>query len=299
MARFGRTAALHVVEQVQERIEAPREAGFEAKFAGRQLRPGMVRELAAEFLSQLAPSARANRVGAGVHSPMSVSSADVTSSLGIRGLADGASMAADPMGSMPGTGAGLNPRGDAGMGFGGGNMQTGSAFVMNHETRLGGILSFWSRGAQSQFAVREGELSLDGRVRTTMAGADYAKGPLVTGLSLSHSRGRGGYDGGDAGEVTSSVIGLYPWLGYKISGRITLWGVTGYGKGALTLTRALERRSRVGCRWPWRQAVYGASWRLPWWVASGWRSRRMLCGSAPRSTAWKDRAEIWQQPRRR
>ena len=240
MERFGRTAALHVVEQVQERIEAPREAGFEAKFAGRQLRPGMVRELAAEFLSQLAPSARANRVGAGVHSPTSVSSADVTSSLGIRGLADGASMAADPMGSMPGTGAGLNPRGDAGMGFGGGNMQTGSAFVMNHETRLGGILSFWSRGAQSQFVGREGELSLDGRVRTTIAGADYAKGPLVTGLSLSHSRGRGGYDGGydggDAGEVTSSVIGLYPWLGYKISGRITLWGVTGYGKGALTLT---------------------------------------------------------------
>ena len=28
MARFGRTAAVHVVEQVQERIEAPRETGF-------------------------------------------------------------------------------------------------------------------------------------------------------------------------------------------------------------------------------------------------------------------------------
>ena len=114
-------------------------------------------------------------------------------------------------------------------------MQTGSAFVMNHETRRGGILSFWSRGAQSQFAGREGELSLDGRVSTTMFGADYAKGRLVTGLSLSHSRGRGGYDGVDIGEVTSSVTGLYPWLGYKVSDRITLWGVTGYGKGALTL----------------------------------------------------------------
>ena len=45
MARFGRPAALHVVEQVQERIEAPREAGFEAQFARqRQLRPGMVRD---------------------------------------------------------------------------------------------------------------------------------------------------------------------------------------------------------------------------------------------------------------
>ena len=55
-------------------------------------------------------------------------------------------------------------------------------------------------------------LALDGRVRTTMAGADYATGPLVAGLSLSHSRGRGDYAGVDIGEVTSSVTGLYPWL---------------------------------------------------------------------------------------
>ena len=122
------------------------------------------------------------------------------------------------------------------MDLGGANMLTGSSFELNHETRRGGILSFWSRGAQSQFAGREGELSLDGRVRTTMFGADYAKGPLVTGLLLSHSRGLGSYDGGDAGEATSSVIGLYPWLGYKATDRITVWGVTGYGKGALTLT---------------------------------------------------------------
>ena len=149
------------------------------------------------------------------------------------------------MGSMPGTDDRLNHRGHFGMGLGGGNLLTGSSFVMNHETRRGGILSFWSRGAQSQFAGREGELSLDGRVRTTMFGADYAKGSLITGLSLSHSRGLGGYTGVDLGEVTSSVTGLYPWAGYKVSDRITLWGVTGYGKGALTLTpgagTALER----------------------------------------------------------
>ena len=117
---------------------------------------------------------------------------------------------------------------------------------MNHETRRGGILSFLSRGAQSQFAGRDGKLSLDGRVRTTMFGADYAKGPLVTGLSLSHSRGLGGYSGVSAGEVTSSVTGLYPWLGYKVSDRITLWGVTGYGKGALTLTPAAGTALRSG-----------------------------------------------------
>ena len=254
LARFGRAAAVHVVEQVQERIEAQREVGIEAQFAGRQLRPGMEREMAVDFLSRLAPSLGANRVGAGVSHPMSVSPVAGSGSLGTPGLGGGAPMGtadellggANPMGSMPGTDGGLNQRGHFGRGLGGGNLLTGSAFVMNHETRRGGILSFWSRGAQSRFAGRDGKLSLDGRVRTTMFGADYAKGPLVTGLSLSYSRGLGGYSGVSAGEVTSSVTGLYPWLGYKVSDRITLWGVTGYGKGALTLTPGAGTALRSG-----------------------------------------------------
>ena len=72
-----------------------------------------------------------------------------------------------------------------------------------------------------------------------MVGADYAKGPMVVGLSLAHSRGRGGYHGLSAlssGHVASSVTGLYPWLGYKLSDRVSVWGVTDYAKGALTLT---------------------------------------------------------------
>ena len=254
LARFGRAAAVHVVEQVQERIEARRETGFRGQVAGLQLRPGMEREMAVEFLSRLAPSLGANRVGAGVPHPMSVSPAANPGAFGTPGLGGGAPMGtadellggANPMGSMRGTDSGLNQRGHFGRGLGGGNLLTGSAFVMNHETRRGGILSFWSRGAQSRFAGRDGKLSLDGRVRTTMFGADYAKGPLVTGLSLSHSRGLGGYSGVSAGEVTSSVTGLYPWLGYKVSDRITVWGVTGYGKGALTLTPGAGTALRSG-----------------------------------------------------
>ena len=254
LARFGRAAAVHVVEQVQERIEARRETGFRGQVAGLQVRPGMERDMAVEFLSRLAPSLGANRVGAGVPHPMSVSPAANPGAFGTPGLGGGAPMGtadellggANPMGSMRGTDSGLNQRGHFGRGLGGGNLLTGSAFVMNHETRRGGILSFWSRGAQSRFAGRDGQLSLDGRVRTTMFGADYAKGPLVTGLSLSHSRGLGGYSGVSAGEVTSSVTGLYPWLGYKVSDRITVWGVTGYGKGALTLTPGAGTALRSG-----------------------------------------------------
>ena len=64
-----------------------------------------------------------------------------------------------------------------------------------------------------------------------MVGADYAKGPLVAGLSLSHSRGLGEYAGVAGGQVASSVTGLYPWLGYKATDRMTVWGVAGYGAG--------------------------------------------------------------------
>ena len=32
------------------------------------------------------------------------------------------------------------------------------------------------------------------------------------------------------------MTGLYPWLGYKATDRITVWGVAGYGAGGLLLT---------------------------------------------------------------
>ena len=249
LARFGRTAAVHVVEHVEERLAAPRAPGIEGRVAGRALRPGMERELALSVLSQLGASAGVHPLGGG---PLGGSPAGGMGSLGTPGRAAGTPMAAaggPMMGVVSGLGAtagslggafgpagGLNGNGLLQMGLGGGDLLTGSAFAMNRETRHGGILSFWSRGARSSFAGREGALSLGGDVRTTMVGADYAKGPLVAGLSLSHSRGLGEYAGVAGGQVTSSVTGLYPWLGYKVTDRVTVWGVAGYGAGGLRLT---------------------------------------------------------------
>ena len=134
------------------------------------------------------------------------------------------------------------------MGLGGGDLLSGSAIALNRETRHGGILSFWSRGAQSHFSGREGALSLGGDVRTTMFGADYAKGPLVAGLSLSHSRGLGEYAGVTGGQVASAVTGLYPWLGYKATdlpcgptSTTIKWVPAGAG---LTPSRNLDRLPR-------------------------------------------------------
>ena len=269
LARFGRTAAVHVVEHVEERLQAPREPGFRGRFAGRELRRGMERDMALNFLRQLGGSAGVHPAGMGSHTAMAGSSAAGAAPLGTPGRGGGGALmmggggpmpgaagvgGATPLGAGPAGGPsgldrGLNGGGFLQMGLGGGDLLTGSDFAMNRESR-GGILSFWSRGAQSRFSGREGALSLGGDVRTTMFGADYAKGPVVAGLSLSNSRGLGEYAGVAGGQVASSVTGLYPWLGYKMTERVTVWGVAGYGTGGLLLTpdggQALESGLSMG-----------------------------------------------------
>ena len=258
LARFGRAAAVHVVEHVEERLRAPREPGFRGRFAGRELRRGMERDVALNFLQQLSGGAGAGSMGAGSMGmggggPLSGAPPAGSAALGMPGVAGGGGRLATggggPMGGAMAVGGapgamgmaagpmdgGFNGGGLLRMGLGG-DVLTGSDFALARETRHGGILSFWSRGAQSHFSGREGALSLVGDVRTTMFGADYAKGPLVTGLSLSHSRGLGEYTGIAGGQVASSVTGLYPWLGYKATERVTVWGVAGYGAGGMMLT---------------------------------------------------------------
>ena len=271
LARFGRTAAVHVVEHVEERLEAPREPGFRGRFAGRELRRGMERDMALNFLRQLGGAAGVHPAGMGGHGPMAGSPAAgaaplgtpgrgggalmlgaggplagaagmagggaslQTPGLGVAGFGGAAPLGAGASGGQSGSDGGLNGGRFLHMGLGGGDLLTGSDFAMNRESH-GGILSFWSRGAQSRFSGREGDLSLGGDVRTTMFGADYARGPLVAGLSLSNSRGLGEYAGAAGGQVASSVTGLYPWLGYKMTERVTVWGVAGYGTGGLLLT---------------------------------------------------------------
>ena len=122
-----------------------------------------------------------------------------------------------------------------GLGLRPGGILQGSEFALNRAAGRDGSLAFWSRTAQSSFQGRDGVLALNGDVRTTMFGADYARGRMVTGVSLSHSRGLGSYAGVDSGSVTSAVTGLYPWIGYKASERVTLWTVAGYGAGGLRL----------------------------------------------------------------
>ena len=239
MARFGRTAAVHIVEQVEARVNAPRAPGFDGQVAGRQITRTMGQDFALEFLQQLGggaaygqhhgqPDGRRNATGG---TDPRFGPGGMTSSLGPQ---TGIRAAMNPNG-MHGLHPGGADEGGMSLGLGGEPLLGGSSFALNRATSSGGVLSFWSRSAQSQFSGQDGALALNGDVRSTMVGADYAKGRMVTGVSLAHTRGLGSYAGVDTGRMTSAVTGLYPWIGYKASERVTVWTVAGYGAGGLLL----------------------------------------------------------------
>ena len=48
--------------------------------------------------------------------------------------------------------------------------------------------------------------------------------------------GIGDYSGPSGGQMTTSMTGFYPWAGYQLNERVSIWGVTGYGAGVLSLT---------------------------------------------------------------
>ena len=116
------------------------------------------------------------------------------------------------------------------------DLMTGSAFTLSSET-VGGLGTLWGRGAYSGFGGSDNGLSLDGGMMTGMLGADYAIGRWVLGLPLSHSRGDGNWHSADrgAGNMASSLTGLYPYVGYELAERLSLWGTAGYGQGDLAL----------------------------------------------------------------
>ena len=205
LARFGRATAEQVVDVVEERMAAPRDRAFRARFAGREFQPGRERDFALGFLSSLAPT---NAAGADT-----LASSGIVSAGGMRDAG-----ALGPLGTV----VGHDPLAN-------------SEFELNRESR-GGVLSLWSRSSRSHFTGMDGELSLDGDVRTSLFGADYSRGPLTVGLSLGRTAGVGGYSGPSGGGMTTTMTGVYPWAGYQLSDRVSVWGTAGYGTGMLSLT---------------------------------------------------------------
>ena len=118
-----------------------------------------------------------------------------------------------------------------------GELLTTSAFELSGDMLAGGVFGLWGRGGFSRFDGLEGRTTLDGDVRSGTVGADYVRGAWLAGLALSHSWGVGGYGGAhNPDDIEALLTGLYPYAGYKVTDRLSIWGVGGHGQCVLTRT---------------------------------------------------------------
>ena len=202
LARFGRAAAGHVAEAIEGRLSGAAAAGV--VLGGHSLTGGKAeREAIESRLAEALMKERELRLGRGEEAQAS----------SVREVAMS-------------------------------DLLLASSFHMASAEKMdaGSRWSLWGRGARSSFEGAEGDLSLDGDVTTATVGFDYERARWLVGVALSRSAGDGSYkaggacDTGCAGEVESTLTGVYPYARYRVSGTFSLWGAVGHGQGEMTLT---------------------------------------------------------------
>ena len=116
------------------------------------------------------------------------------------------------------------------------DLVTGSTFTLSGPAG-GGHGALWGHGAFTGLAASGDGLSFGGGITTGMLGADYAIGRWVVGVPLAHSWGHGNWHSSARGNgrLASSLTGLYPYAGYDLTERLSLWGTAGHGQGLLSL----------------------------------------------------------------
>ena len=221
LARFGRTVAGQVIEAVEGRLRESRAPGIEMTLAGQRV-------------GGLGPGVGAGGAGPeGAGGPGPADEAEAPSRLAA--TADRLREGTQPHGDRPGHRARM---------AGGRGPLADSSFSLTGETKAGGAIGIWGRGALGRFDGREDEISLDGEVTGFMLGADWTwvpgsgsgAGAWTAGLLVARSAGEGGYRGPSAdGEIESTLTGVYPYGRYMLNERVTLWGVAGYGAGEFVL----------------------------------------------------------------
>ena len=123
-------------------------------------------------------------------------------------------------------------------------MIMGSSFFLSNADRggRGPVVSGWGRFTTSGFEAEEDNVTLNGTVTTGLFGADAKGDKLLAGVMVAQSSGDGAYlldtdIGDDRGNVESTMLGIYPYGSYDLNKRVSLWGLTGFGSGELTLHR--------------------------------------------------------------
>ena len=230
-----------VLDAVEARLAAPRQAGAEMSLAGQALPSWRADGNAAAANPGAGDDARAGAAAERKEAEARAALASMTAWLAQTGPdgRDGTSFGA----SSDGPGARFESRALTGRDF-----ITGTSFALTGgSAEGGGFASLWGRGSIAGFDGREGALTVDGEVTTGLIGADWSAGPeagpgrWTAGLALGHSTGTGGWRGADgSGRIEATLSGLYPYAGMTLTERLTLWAAAGWGAGEVTVTPAGE-----------------------------------------------------------
>ena len=236
LARFGRTVAGHVVDAVAERLEGSAGGGSQVTLGGQRV---------ALDGALNGPSPGGGTAGGG-DARESARAADTLAAFVERVSDDGAGTGRGRVNWREGGGEDAANR-PASRTLGGRDLLLGSSFLLtagDEGTGTGTAWAAWGRAAVSGFDGDADGLTVDGDVTTFTLGADAARGRWLGGVALAHSTGKGGYrdhagtpahDGQGSGTLESTLASVHPYLRFRASERLTLWGVLGHGTGDLTL----------------------------------------------------------------
>ena len=234
IARFGRTVTGQVLDAVEARLAAPRQAGGRMTVAGYALAaPG--------------GSGGSAGTGGGTQTSTQATLEDRAAVAALGGWMDGA---------RTGRSQALRERRDGGpepksLDITRHALVTGTSFTLTGGSADGGgFASLWGHASVAGFDGREDALTLDGEVTTGFLGADWAAERWTAGLALGHSAGTGGYrngecventpadgtqSGGCGGRIEAELTGLYPYAGLDVTERVSVWLAGGHGAGELTV----------------------------------------------------------------
>lgn len=251
LARFGRAVAESAVDGITARMAAPRVSGTQGTLGGYALgAAGTAWSGDAARNGPATPWTPADglppRHGIVGSAPQGHQSASQYAS-GI-GVPAGLSHPDAAFGSVGGQGFGAGPQTIA-RSMTLGDLLAGSRFAWTGGADArGGSLGFWGQGSRTRFAGAQDGVDLAGDVTTALMGTDYARGDWLVGVALTQSRGNGGYrslarPGGVAasdapvgdGAIETSLTAAIPYVSWRASERLDLWGAVGHGGGELNL----------------------------------------------------------------
>ena len=108
----------------------------------------------------------------------------------------------------------------------------------NGRSGLFGNLTFWGSGDYRSIAGGSPHsVDYDGRVVGANLGIDTRIGAdMLAGVAVSQARGRVDYTASNvSGELTTSLTGVNPYVGWQMAGGMNLWAMAGFGSGEVEL----------------------------------------------------------------